>query len=95
MEGPVGRLEGDREVSARWTWRFHPSLCAGAIEDGLPVAGGLLAKPSGAASFGGYLPATSLMRSTISSVAFSGVHFSFTTRLIAFAQTFSLFSDEK
>ena len=35
-------------------------------------------------------PATCLMRAIISSVAFSGVHFSFTTRLIAFAHTFSL-----
>ena len=36
-------------------------------------------------------PATCLMRAIISSTAFSTVHFSLTTRFIAFAQTFSLF----
>ena len=38
------------------------------------------------------LPAPSLMRATISSVAVSGVPFSLTTRLIAVAQTVALVS---
>ena len=37
-------------------------------------------------------PATCLMRAIISSTAFSTVTLSLTTRLIAFAQTFSLLS---
>jgi hypothetical protein len=38
-----------------------------------------------------YLAATSLIREINSSVAFSDVHLSLITRLMAFAQTFSLF----
>ena len=64
----------------------HADLTAGREDaERPPRAGPRRSQPSGQ-------PATSLMRAIISSTAFSTGTFSFSTRFIAFAQTFSLLS---